>query len=95
MLKILQKLCYASILASFSQPVWSQAMPGSSGPMVKRKVLILDFVNKNKDDQVNGYLVETIPDAIIDPLNDTKAFELLPIGAESKVIPVEKLVTMI
>lgn len=48
-----------------------------TGAMVKRKVLILDFVNKNKADQINGYLVETIPDALIDPLNDTKSFELL------------------
>ncbi len=50
----------------------------SAQTLIKRKVLILDFVNKNKDDQINGYLVETIPDAIIDPLNDTKSFELLP-----------------
>jgi len=49
-----------------------------AGILIKRKVLILDFVNKNKDDQINGYLVETIPDAIIDPLSETKSFEIMP-----------------
>lgn len=46
--------------------------------LIKRKVLVLDFVNKNKADKNNGYLVETIPDALMDPLKDTNSFELLP-----------------
>lgn len=65
--------------------------PAAGGPMVKRKVLILDFVNKNKDDQINGYLVETIPDAIIDPLNDTKSFELLPRDKSREIMKVAGL----
>lgn len=63
------------------------------GPMVKRKVLILDFVNKNKDDQINGYLVETIPDAIIDPLNATKSFELLPRDKSREIMNIAGLAT--
>lgn len=64
-----------------------------SETLVKRKVLILDFVNKNKDDQINGYLVETIPDAIIDPLNDTKSFELLPRDKSRELMKIAGLTT--
>lgn len=54
--------------------------------LVKRKVLILDFVNKNKADQVNSYLVETIPDAMIDPLHATKSFEIQKRDAGKKIV---------
>jgi TolB-like protein len=64
-----------------------------SGPLIKRKVLILDFVNKNKEDHVNGYLVETIPDAIIDPLNDTKTFELMPRDKSREIMKISGLTT--
>ncbi|MFO1525848.1 MAG: hypothetical protein U1F16_07730 [Turneriella sp.] len=92
---------YLVIIASFAlfaqaggSPVTTGgAPPARGGPMVKRKVLILDFVNKNKDDQVNGYLIETIPDAIIDPLNDTKAFELLPRDKSRELMKIAGLAT--
>lgn len=65
----------------------------AQAPLVKRKVLILDFVNKNKEDNVSGYLVETIPDALIDPLNETKSFEILPRDTSRELMKVAGLNT--
>ncbi|MDH5720601.1 MAG: hypothetical protein OEZ13_08260 [Spirochaetia bacterium] len=44
--------------------------------LVNRRVLILDFVNTQKEDKYN-YLAVSIPDAFLDPLQNTGTFELM------------------
>jgi len=77
-------LCAAGSLALVAQAPAKEVL-------IKRKVLILDFVNKNKADQVNGYLVETIPDAMIDPLSATKSFEILTRDAGKKMVMLKQV----
>lgn len=67
------------------------SLHAADAPLIKRKVLILDFVNKNKADQVNSYLVETIPDAMIDPLSATKSFEIMKRDAGKKMVMLKQV----
>jgi len=46
-------------------------------PQYNRRVLILNFVNPQKDANTN-YLSVTIAEALIDPLKQTGKFEILP-----------------
>ena len=48
----------------------------NSSTLIKRRVLILDFVNIKKSEDYS-YLEQSIPDSFLDPLDKTKSFELL------------------
>ncbi|AFM12418.1 Curli production assembly/transport component CsgG [Turneriella parva DSM 21527] len=54
-------------------------------PSIARRVLILDFVNRQKN--VNAeYLSVTIAEALIDPLKKTRKFEILPRSTADKIL---------
>ncbi|MES0490665.1 MAG: hypothetical protein ABUK01_11765 [Leptospirales bacterium] len=48
----------------------------NANTLIKRRVLILDFVNIKKSEDYT-YLEQSIPDSFLDPLDQTKSFELL------------------
>ena len=56
----------------FAKPISKK----SNNALIKRKVLILDFVNTQNSENYT-YLEKSIPDAFLDPLDKTKSFELL------------------
>lgn len=56
-----------------------------SGPEIRRRVLILDFVNQQKNEKVD-YLSGSIADAYLEPLGKTKKFEILPRSDAHKII---------
>lgn len=53
--------------------------------LVKRRVVILDFVNTQKAADFT-YLEDTIPDSFLEPLDKTRNFELLPRSEWKKLI---------
>lgn len=48
----------------------------STTDLIKRRVLILDFVNQ-KNDASSAFLTQTIPDSFVKPLEETNAFDIL------------------
>jgi len=56
-----------------------------TNPEIRRRVLILDFVNQQKSDRVD-YLSASIADAYLEPLGKTKKFELLSRSESSRYL---------
>ena len=55
---------------------------------IKRRVLLLDFVNNQKDAKIE-YLSQSVPESLIQPLSDTGFFEVLSRDLGNKLIQLQ------
>ncbi|MDH5718511.1 MAG: hypothetical protein OEZ22_12870 [Spirochaetia bacterium] len=65
--------------------IYAEEPSAKEEKMVNRRVLILDFVNAQKNANFT-YLEVSIPDAFLEPLDKTKSFELLKRNVWQKMV---------
>lgn len=70
----LEKFCQLPLAIAFFGAILQQ--PLFADKLLPRRILILDFVNQ-KHDTSSEFLIQSIPDAFVKPLEETKSFEIL------------------